>query len=145
MKKILAIIIGSLILSACTTSSDSTENVTDQIVRDFARGLETGNIELLMSAYHDDAELIFVDSEGNNNITSGSGEIRTAQQANFEQDMYPEKVLIDTWKKEVSDDVITYKVIVSFDIFQFMNTLELTIIDNNWGIIRQKVEFYSAK
>ncbi len=145
MKNVSGAIITVLILLSCSTPPDSSKNDQDKVASDFAMGLETGDIELLMSAYHQNADFTFIDLDGNKNILNGAEEIREAQQANFEQGMLAAEVLVDTWKKENNGDSIRYRIIVSFDAFQFMNTLELITIDGDWGIIHQKVEFYSVK
>jgi len=143
MKKVFTIIAVFLVLFSCSTASDSTEVITDQIVRNFATGLETGDIEILMSTYHPDAEFTFIDSDGEKNILTGAKDIRAAQQANFDQEIFSGKVMVDTWKKEKKMNSVIYRVIVPFGNFQFMNTLELTMLADKWGIIRQQVEFYS--
>jgi|GEM_PF-5092589 len=135
MKKLLVLIITPVILLSCTLFLV----LPEQVAVNFADGLENQEIDLLMSAYHDDADFVFIDPDGNEDRLVGKDEIRAGQLDSFDGGA-PTDVSIIDWEESADGIIVTYYLIVYFGEMELLNTLELTTDSLSWGIQHQTVE-----
>lgn len=130
-----------LIAFGCSTAPESTaENTAAAAVERFSRGLEGQNIDLLMSAYHGDAEFLFRAPDGKEDHLAGYDAIRAGQELGFKGPAADVLLEDAVYRKE--GDVYHYELIVGYGdgAPMLLNKLELSVREGRWGIGRQEVE-----
>ena len=135
MKKLIVFIITPAILLSCTLFLV----LPEQAAVNFADGLESQDIDLLMSAYHDDADLVFKSPDAPDDRVVGKDAIRAAQLEGFEGGA-PTDISIIDWEESADGNIVTYYLIVYFGEMELLNTLELTTDSLSWGIQHQIIE-----
>ncbi len=136
MKKIILLMLITLLSLSCMFSS----MLPEQVVTNFIEGLENQDIDLLMSAYHSDADFRFVAPDGSEDSYTGADEIRAAQLGGFEDQTLTPEIRIMDWEESTDKSKVTYYLVADFTEFELLNTLELTSEFYSWGILHQKVE-----
>lgn len=137
MKKLILLIFLPVFFSSCSMPFF----LPEQVATNFAEGLETQDIELLMSAYQSEADFIFISPDGPEDKIVGKDAIRSAQLEGFKSWENLPEVSINDWIESDGESVVTYYLIVKFGDMELLNTLELTSDFFSWGILHQTVEF----
>lgn len=129
------------VLCSCATPPAAGESDSKAAVLNFAHGLEMKDIDLLMSSYHDDADFIFTDPDGNSQLIEGAAAIREGQAPGLQEVKY--RALMDSLTVEETGDGYTYTILIDLNdgAIAFLNTLELVFKNGKWGIQHQKVGF----
>jgi ketosteroid isomerase-like protein len=124
-------------ISGCTSliSSRGAELVADN----FVAGLQDSNIKLLMSAYHEDADVTFLDPEKDPLVISGKVQIREMQESTVGSNAI-RKINYDTCEKEIIGNKVFYRIVVEVGEMSLLNTLEIEKHGDAWGIIHQTIE-----
>ena len=138
MKKIVILIIVSVIILSCVSEPASKGKSVDKVVENWAAGLKDKNIDQLMETYWPDAVFTFIPPNGDSMVLNGSDEIRSGQEGGFVN--RPEiNILVDTAEHSKTGSTITYTINVESSDVVLINTLELEQRDNEWRIINQTV------
>lgn len=138
MKRIVLLLAVFLVFFSCATKIGSTD--PQEVINTWAKGLEEKNLSMIMSTYWPEAEAVYIDPEGNEQVNSGSDAIREMQKGTTENEDFS----LDVWHHEavlkVRGDKADCTVKVQAGEFTMTNILELEKRDGRWGIIRQVIK-----
>jgi Ca2+-binding EF-hand superfamily protein len=139
MKRILSLILVVLLPLGCMTAPSPGESEVEELMDRFVTGLGEENIELLMSTYWPEAQMVIKLPDGTTQQFSGIDQIRGVQLGGFED---PNRQILEFSdpEREILSNSATYRIITHVPGLRVLNSFELTRRDGQWGIIHQMVE-----
>jgi hypothetical protein len=139
MKKVVFLILAGLIPLACVTAPPPGEPETEQLMERFITGLRDKKIDVLMSTYWPEAEMVLLLPDGQELHFNGVEQIRRHQQEGFQDPSMP---AIEFSKPEgkIRGSSATYRILMQVPGARSLNRFELARRDGEWRIIRQFAE-----
>jgi hypothetical protein len=140
MKKIIFLILTVLVPLACITAPPSKVPEIDELMELWITGLREENIDVLMSTYWPDAELVMVQPDGREQHFHGHDEIERFQLEGFHQPGSFRDLNFSKPEGEIRGNSATYHVHVEAPGVRLVNHFELIRRDGQWRIIHQILE-----
>jgi Ca2+-binding EF-hand superfamily protein len=139
MKKLAILILVVLVPLGCVTAPSTGETEVEELMVRFRTGLGEENIELLMSTYWPEAQMVIKLPDGTTQQFSGIDQIREVQLGGFGD---PNRQILgfSDPEREILSNSATYRIITHVPGMRVSNSFELTRRDGRWGIIHQMVE-----
>ena len=142
--KTTVVFLAAVLLSGCLSAPSGEAPGLDEVVERWIKGLREENIELLMSTYWPEAELLMPQAEGGEQRLRGSGEIRRMQQSGFDLPMSFSELRVAEADRQVAADKATVRIHVGGADWTNVNILELERRADEWRIIHQVLEPLAA-
>jgi len=142
MKRVLGIVFMLSILCACISSPSGSGAGPDDVLGNWARGLEGRDLDLLMSAYWPDAEMVIKNPDGPENVFNGIDEIRQQQQTTVIDN--PESkisVWLELDEEKINSVTVIRTLTVQVEDFRVINIMTMEKRGRDWKIIQQTIEF----
>ncbi|UCF96212.1 MAG: hypothetical protein JSV89_13610 [Spirochaetaceae bacterium] len=140
MKKVIFLILTALVPLACVTTPPSKAPEIDELMERWITGLREENINVLMSTYWPDAELVMVQLEGEEQHLHGHDEIERFQLEGFQQPGSFRDLNFSKPEGEIRGNSATYHIHVEAPGVQLLNRFELIRRDGQWKIVHQILE-----
>ena len=139
MKKIVGLILVVLVPFGCVTAPSPEKTDVEELMERFITGLKEGDIDVLMSTYWPDAEMVLVLPDGQELNFDGIEQIRSHQ---LETLRNPSMPAIEFSKPEgkIRGSSATYRILMQVPGARSLNRFELARRDGEWRIIRQFAE-----
>jgi len=136
MKKIVFLMAAVLVLFACVTAPPAGKTEIEELMERFMSGLKGENIDVLMSTYWPEAEMVIKMPDGTVQEFSGIEQIKKVQLGGF-QDPNRQVLEFSEPEGEIRGNNAGYRFVVHVPRLRVLNTFELVRRDGQWGIIRQ--------
>lgn len=140
MKKTVFLILAVLVPLACVTAPPLGAPEIDELMERWTTGLREENIDVLMSTYWPDAELVLVQPDGKEQHFNGNDQIERFQLEGFQQPGSFRDLNFSKPEGEIRGNSATYHIYVEAPGMHLVNNFELIRRDGQWRIIHQVIE-----
>ncbi|UCF99059.1 MAG: BMP family ABC transporter substrate-binding protein [Spirochaetaceae bacterium] len=136
MKKIVGLILVVLVPFGCVTAPSPEETQVEELMERFMSGLKEENIDVLMTTYWPEAEMVIKMPDGSVQEFSGIEQIKKVQLGGFQD---PNRQVLEFSEPEgdIRGSSAGYRFVVHVPGVRVLNSFELVRRDGKWGIIRQ--------
>jgi Ca2+-binding EF-hand superfamily protein/PBP1b-binding outer membrane lipoprotein LpoB len=139
MKRIVALILVVLVPFGCVTAPSPEETNVEELMDRFVNGLKEKHIDVLMSTYWPDAEMVLMLPDGQELHFDGIEQIRSHQLEGFRDPSIP-AIEFSKPEGEIRGSSATYRILMQVPGARSLNHFDLTRRDGEWRIIRQFAE-----